>query len=69
MAATTTVQAGGGATITVAGEWLQFTVSPPVYASRFLVSAYNPAYLPDAYQLLGSTDGAGLFKSLIEGLN
>lgn len=54
----------GGTTIDVAGEWLQLTTSPAVYASRFSVAATNPNYVPDAIQLLGSTDGGATFVAI-----
>lgn len=53
-----------GTTIDVRGEWLEMRIDPPLYVSKFYISATNPNYVPDAIQLLGSSDGGVNFEAI-----
>ena len=55
--ATTFATAANGTQQGVVGEWLEFTVSSPVYADSFRVQSSNPYYVPDGVVLLASSDG------------
>lgn len=60
-----TVEGAAAGTLSgMAGEWLQFGVSTPVYASRFFVMTSNRNSLPDDFALLGSADGGMSWRCL-----